>query len=222
MTSQDRLFFSDCVLRGGMGSISTDDFDQIGCLFPRGGPGLDTAGSAFVLDSTLSGGPGHPSFGAFCSGCNCNTGIDGPAFLGTPTFLPGKAQRATTSPAIREGGSLSIRVEGPPHVPVWFAASLAPRSTRHIGDLRGFVLLDLSSSPPLFFMGVTDAAGVLEKTVPFADLPAGIESSTTFFQFMYMESPMLPGGFKILRQPREEKVLVLGQGSMIVGLDEAF
>ena len=53
-------------------------------------------------------------------------------------------------------------------------------------------------------------------------ISAVYESSADFWQYVYMESPRLPGGFKTPRRPKEPKTFVLGQGSMIVELDDSF
>ena len=214
-STQDRLFFSDCELAGGGSNYC--EYDSVGCFCPHGGAGLDSRGESTLLDSTTTGGPGQPG-GTF----GCGDAPPGPDVVGTSQFLPGRALRATTSSPVRENGSISLHIEGPPHVPVWLGRSAAPESTRRIGLWRGIVLLDMSFVTGLALVGITDANGILDRTLPVGAFPLGLESFTAFWQLVYMESPRLPGGFKVLREPKEPKVFVLGQGSMIVALDESF
>src|SRR6185436_9930505 len=148
----------------------------------------------------------------------CDDAPAGPDTTGNGTIelLPGESLRASTSSPVRENGTISVHLEGPPNVPIWLSRAPAPRSTPRIRLWRGISLLNHAGAPKLAFVGITDANGVLERTLPVGTMPAGLESSTSFWQFVYMETPRLPGGFKVLRQPKEPKSFVLGQGSMIV------
>lgn len=214
-SAQNELFFSDCELEGGRSNYCVADSSW--CFCPRGGTGLVSLGQVFVLDSTLTGGLGRPI------GWSCAAAPDGFDYTGTPQFLPGRAMRVTTGSPVRENSTVSLQIEGPPHVPVWMAYAAAPKSSALVGFLRGISLVPLLSPATGFdWLGVTDASGSLDLTLPFGALPAGRESSLAFVQVFYMESPILPGGFKVLRVPPVPKVFVLGQASMLIGLDESF
>src|SRR6185436_1191087 len=161
---------SDCQLIGGQCWYCLDT--AAGCSCPSGGAGLYSQGSAFLLDSTTTGGPGRLSDGFIA----CDDAPAGPDTTGNGTIelLPGESLRASTSSPVRENGTISVHLEGPPNVPIWLSRAPAPRSTPRIRLWRGISLLNHAGAPKLAFVGITDANGVLERTLPVGTMPAGL------------------------------------------------
>ena len=215
LSLQDKLFLSDCLMTGG--SCDACRPDQLGCLCPHAGHGVDAAGETFLLDSVAKGGiPARPNLS------HCDAATPGSDLVGAVQTLPGKALRASVASPVHENESISIHIEGPAFVPVWLVRAAAPHSMRQIRGFRGVLLLDWSTWYGLTLLGVTDATGTLDRALPAGALPTGIDASVDFWQFAYMESPQLPNGRKLLRFPKEPKVFVHGQGSMVTVLGGGF
>ncbi|MEQ1891302.1 MAG: hypothetical protein ABL998_02070 [Planctomycetota bacterium] len=208
-SSSTYLMLSACSITGGDSPGSYLPCDLVGGSPNRGGIGLMAyGGSANVLECLLAGGQG--------------VGGVGSPYVGTPTFLPGRALRVTPGSPVRENQSAHVHLEGPSSVPVWMAMSPEPDTLPAINLLRGTALLSLSPVPKVRFLGVTSAMGILDMNIPVGVLPAGTDARLTFAQFYYLESPTLPGGHFALLQPPASKVFVLGGAILTPTLDEAF
>lgn len=166
LSLQDKLFLSDCLMTGG--SCDACRPDQLGCLCPHAGHGVDAAGETFLLDSVAKGGiPARPNLS------HCDAATPGSDLVGAVQTLPGKALRASVASPVHENESISIHIEGPAFVPVWLVRAAAPHSMRQIRGFRGVLLLDWSTWYGLTLLGVTDATGTLDRALPAGALPRG-------------------------------------------------
>lgn len=202
-TAQDFLLLSDCVARGGAGRC-----DPGPMLETRGGTGLKSVGPSKVLDSVVEGGPIY--HGGFSS---CES-LPGFATEGDVAFLPRRALRMRATSPVRENGTVELTFEGPPGVAVWVLGRLAPEPA-FVGP-PGSLLVRREGRMEL--MGFTDAAGTLQRQVPLHSLGPN-EVLSAFVQALYVEPyPVEP----VLRAHDPAQRVVLGEGSMIVGLDASF
>ncbi len=202
------LFLSGCTVQGGQG---------VGCVFDKvcfpctdhnpGGDGLYWAGQAAVLDSSIQGGAAVPG-GGTCDSCPPLT--DGVPIVALPELdlelVPGSALCMQMTSPVRENGLLTLEFDGPPDAPVWLLVStrLAPFYL----DIPPYPRGSLLPGAPLtnVFLGRTDAGGTLQRTFTLAPMPVGVEGRLFFGQGVALV-PSSP---------------VLGEGSMLVALDEAF
>ncbi len=201
------LFLSDCTVQAG---------DGLGCVFDEscaeqenhGGDGLFWAGPAAVLDSSFQAGTkGSCMFGY--------GGTDGVRIAPDPNLvlekISGPAVRMRVNSPVRESGTVELEFEGPPNLPIWLLTSSSPRASFQ-PDLRATLLVGTPSTTS--FLGFTDASGHLLRTLTFSPLPAGVEGRVFFTQ-------------ALMRRPQQGKLSLfptrfIGEGSMLVGLDQAF
>lgn len=219
LSTSATLFASGCAFVGGRsgGFLLRDS----GCLSPRGGPGLRVLhAEARTLDSIALGGPGWTCGGIFCA---CGpSGPDGVPVsrVGTTTYevIPGEAMAFFADSAVREGASVTLTAQGPAYSAVWLGTSM--RATGFFfPPANGSVVLRLPIE--VEFMGVTDADGLLSRRMVLDPFTIGTESEITFRQVYYAE--LHRSGVGATSNPaRAQTRLILGSGSMTVGLDSSF
>ena len=173
-----------------------------------GGPGIALLGLAFQahqLDSGFSGGAGGEGTVSL-SGCTPADGAPGADTLGAAPILLGVhgALALTTTSPVREGGLLTMDLQGPAGAPVFLALSsgLGPLL---VPSLSGSLLLQ----PPYVVLaaGVLDGDGTAQSLFPIGELPPGVESFTYFGQAAYL-TPLVG--------------VVLGEASAVLVLDSQF
>ncbi len=185
------------------------DFDR-----PVAGAGLSVNGSnVHAFGCRFNGGPGQGNSGRSkvdacgASLCAPQTGGSGIRGAGLPEpflFLSGCTVSA--------GDGVGCTVD-------WFLASIDPNAQFGTSPL-GTLLVGPPSS--LEFAGTTDLGGGLHLTVALGPLPPGLEGRVFFLQALcrdltFQGAP--PGSGKLRLFPQR---IVLGEGSMLLGLDESF
>jgi hypothetical protein len=210
------LVLSGCLVRGGS-SACRYSFCGAGPSPQQGGIGLEViSGDVHALDTEIEGGPG--SYGSSPWGPADCLGPVGPAHSGTIHFLAGRALRVTPLAPTRENETATLHVEGPPHVLVRLGASDRPATVPYLDLLRGTLLLAFSSGQIPRTLGVTNASGVLDATLAVGPLRPGVETETVFYQVFHLEYDRWR--VRPIGQPLD--TFVLGQGTMLLGLDESF
>jgi hypothetical protein len=126
----------------------------------------------------------------------------GPASLGTVDLLPGRGLRVIPLSPAHENGTVPLHIEGPPH------------SLIRMGTL----LLAASPPPIVRTLGWTNAAGVLNTSITLGSFAPGVEAQIASYQFYYVQ-PEIP---KVRRIGQPLNDVVLGQATMLIGLDESF
>lgn len=209
-TGADFLFLSGCGAQGGYTGLSTWCDGTCRSQLP-GGDGLVVlgAGTVEVLDSGL-----YPGGGRDCSFQQ----VFGAPYVGPVRFLPGRALRITPLQPARENGVAALHIEGPPHVLVRMGTGDTPGTLPVIDLLRGTLLLAPTPAPLVRTLGITDAAGVLDSSIALGPFLPGVDARITFQQVFYLQ----PEAVFARRAGAQLDDFVLGQGTMLVGLDERF
>jgi hypothetical protein len=210
------LVLAGCRVVGGRSECNVDVCDLSPSPQP-GGTGLQVlAGDVHVIDSTLEGGPG--SFNWWGSPAEPCDGPVGPAYTGIIELHTGRTLRVTSLGAARDDQSVALHVEGPPHVLVRLGASDRPTTMPYLDLLRGTLLLDTSVAQAATTLGITNASGVLDATLVVGPLPPLADAQATFYQLYHLDYD----GFRLRRFGEALDTFVLGQGTMLLGIDASF
>ena len=197
-SAQDFLFLSGCTVQGTYGS---SEFFEVGCFSGSAGAGLVAAGVASVLDSVVQGGPAKTGFCAAAAG---------PDTVGPVDFLPGRAMQMQLDSPVRENGTIDVAFFGPAGAQVWMRARLNPEPA-FVGAMGSLLVPEPGA---LQFMGTIGSTGVLFRAIPLGNLPPGVQGRVIFAQGLYLDMSAR------LEQQHPTRT-ILGEGSMLVELDEA-
>lgn len=211
------VFLSGCDVRGGGGPFGLDFPVCMQCDGGDGGAGLVQIGKdphVTVVDSTIVGGAGgladDPTTGPLCFNPSCSDGVDGPDTVVTAGALDRVTDplrsMAGSSP-VRDGETLTVSLAGEPgDLAVSFfsiaqvgAVFLAP--TVALGP--GFI----GAPFELQGLGVLDATGEAELSVPTGGLITGFQGVPLYNQAVYFDAGLFAR---------------IGSPTLILFLDPAF
>ena len=175
------VYLQGSTVNGGAGGSGVLPF---GCLNgARGGEGVALAGGSAelrLLASTVQGGDGGASTGS------CAPGNDGLGALplngATIELLEGPSYPLATESSVREGGTLTFALSGPPGDTVFLCFSALP-SYFYFPATRGPLLLDLG----LFLgfpLGTLSPSGTLSVPVSVPEVGAGFEGALLYAQII--------------------------------------
>ncbi len=188
------VFVSGCTIEGGVGGDGAFGTCS-GGSFPSGGgdggTGLLVSGASSIvrrLDSTFVGGAGGFGGGIPGSGCAAGDGSMGTNEVvngGVVSTLPGSSRQMHRLDVVREGASLSVRVDGPVGDRIYLGAATA---TGHVfqPSVNG---VQLYAGPARrIFLGTIGGSGFVTAALPIPNLPAGVLSITRQLQAVAVDA----------------------------------
>ena len=192
VSNQSLVFASRCSIHGGTGTTVPWGTDA-----GNGGPGVTLYGAAMhVRDSDVQGGPGgvqDHSFGwCNCWCCSCaNDGNPGQPYVtyagATLDPIVGPGRTLSIANVVREQQALALQVGGVPGDQVILALSLAPGFTWQPAS-SGVFLETLSPTPRYVRLGTIGTSGMLNATLPIADLGPGNLARTFYLQTLHHDA----------------------------------